>query len=114
MKADGPQEDFAEQLAGLDLGLLLTSTASTIASLAYTKLERGDLAQAKLGIDALTALLPVLDADARRDLGAALANLQVAYASRVSTPPRRGRSGRGRRPHVIHNCRAGALRRLTL
>jgi hypothetical protein len=85
LKADGPQEDFAEQLAALDLGLLLSSTASTIASLAYTKLERGDLPQAKLGIDALVALLPLLEGDAGRDLGAALANLQVAYSSRVSS-----------------------------
>ena len=85
LKADGPQEDFAEQLAALDLGLLLSSTAATIASLAYTKLERGDLPQAKLGIDALVALLPLLEGDARRDLGAALASLQVAYTSRVSS-----------------------------
>ncbi|HST17481.1 MAG TPA: hypothetical protein VLK36_07410 [Gaiellaceae bacterium] len=83
MKADGPQEDFAEQLAALDLGLLLASSASTIASLAYTKLDRGDLDQAKLGIDAIAALVPLLEGDAKRDLGAALANLQVAYASRI-------------------------------
>ena len=86
MSAEGPQEDFAEQFAALDLGLLLASTASTIASLAYTKLDRGDLAQAKLGIDALVALQPLLDGDAKRDLGAALSNLQVAYASRVTAP----------------------------
>lgn len=84
LRAEGPQEDFAEQLAALDLGLLLASTASTIASLAYTKLERGDLPQAKLGIDALVALVPLLEADARRDLGAALANLQIAYSARVA------------------------------
>jgi hypothetical protein len=84
LKADGPQEDFAEQLAALDLGLLLASSASTIASLAYTKLERGDLDQARLGIDAIAALVPLLSGEARRDLGAALANLQVAYASRIS------------------------------
>jgi len=84
LKADGPQEDFAEQLAALDIGLLLASSASTIASLAYTKLDRGDLDQAKLGIDAIAALLPLLEGDAKRDLGAALANLQVAYAGRIS------------------------------
>ena len=86
MKAEGPQDEFAEQLAALDIGLLLASSASTIASLAYTKLDRGDLAQAKLGIDALVALLPLLEGDAKRDLGAALASLQVAYASHVSPP----------------------------
>jgi hypothetical protein len=84
LKAEGPPDDFSEQLAALDLGLLLASTASTIASLAYTKLERDDLAQAKLGIDALAALVPLLEADARRDLTAALANLQIAYSARVS------------------------------
>jgi hypothetical protein len=84
LKAEGPPEDFAEQLAALDLGLLLASTASTIASLAYTKLDRGDLSQAKLGIDALAALVPLLEADARRDLSSALANLQIAYSARVS------------------------------
>ena len=88
LKAEGPYEDdLAEQLAALDLGLLLASTASTIASLAFTKLDRGDLAQAKLGIDALVALLPLLEDDPRRDLAAAVANLQVAYAARVSGPP---------------------------
>ena len=84
LKAEGPPDDFSEQLAALDLGLLLASTASTIASLAYTKLERDDLAQAKLGIDALAALVPLLEADARRDLTAAIANLQIAYSARIS------------------------------
>jgi hypothetical protein len=84
LRAEGPPEDFSEQLAALDLGLLLASTASTIASLAYTKLERDDLVQAKLGIDALAALVPLLEGDARRDLTAALANLQIAYSARVS------------------------------
>jgi hypothetical protein len=84
LKADGPQDDFAEQLAALDVGLLLASSASTIASLAYTKLERGDLAQAKLAIDAIAALVPLLEGDAKRDLGAVLANLQVAYAATAS------------------------------
>jgi len=87
LKAEGPPEDLAEQLAALDLGLLLESTASTIASLVYTKLERRDLPQAKLGIDALIALLPLLGPDARRDLGAALANLQIAYSAQVSGAP---------------------------
>ena len=84
MKADEPQDDFAEQLAALDIGLQLASSASTIASLCYTKLERNELAQAKLGIDALVALVALLDGDAKRDLGAVLANLQVAYAAKAS------------------------------
>jgi hypothetical protein len=84
LRAEGPQEDFAEQLAALDVGLLLASSASTVASLAYTKIERGDLAQAKLAIDAVAALVPLLEGDAKRDLGSVLANLQVAYAAKAS------------------------------
>jgi hypothetical protein len=84
LRAEVPPEDFAEQLAALDVGLLLASSASTIASLAYTKIERGDLGQAKLGIDAVAALVPLLEGDAKRDLGSVLANLQVAYAAKAS------------------------------
>jgi hypothetical protein len=87
LAAEGPPEDFAEQLAALDIGLFVTSTASTIASLAYSKLDRHDLPQAKLGIDVLAALVPLLQGDERRDLEAALANLQVAYAGAVAAPP---------------------------
>jgi hypothetical protein len=82
--ADEQEPDFAEQLAGLDLGLFLASAGSTIAGLVYAKLERKDLTQAKLGIDALTVLLPLLEGDAKRDLEAALTSLQVAYADAVS------------------------------
>jgi hypothetical protein len=73
-----------EQLASLGIEDFLLSAASTIASLAYAKLERGDLAEAKKGIDALASLLPHLGDDVRRDLSAAVANLQVAYATAAS------------------------------
>lgn len=73
-----------EQLASLGIEDFLLSAASTIASLAYAKLERGDLAEAKKGIDALASLLPHLGDDVRRDPSAAVANLQVAYATAAS------------------------------
>ena len=62
----------------------LISAASTIASLTFAKLERGDLAEAKKGIDALASLVPHLGGDFARDLSATLANLQVAYATAAS------------------------------
>jgi hypothetical protein len=86
LAAERPPDDFAEQLAALDIRLFVTSTASTIAGLVYTKLDRRDLPQAKLGIDVLAALTPLLDGPERRDLEAALANLQVAYADAVTKP----------------------------
>jgi hypothetical protein len=73
-----------EQLASLAIEDFLISAASTIASLAYAKLERGDLAEAKKGIDALASLVPHLGDAFRRDLSATLANLQVAYANAAS------------------------------
>ena len=74
-------EALQEQLASLGIEDFLVSAASTIASLSFAKLERGDLSEAKKGIDALASLVPHLGGDFRRDLSASLASLQVAYAS---------------------------------
>jgi len=70
-----------EQLAQLGIEDFLVSAATTIASLSFAKLERGDLDEARRGIDALASLLPHVGGDFRRDLSATLANLQVAYAT---------------------------------
>src|SRR6266576_3854386 len=59
----------------------------TISSLGYHRLsgENKDLEQARLAIEALKALLPVLEgavpAEAVRDFNQVLANMQLAYAS---------------------------------
>jgi hypothetical protein len=66
---------------------LLLSTLSTLAQLGYAKLEPAsrDLDQARLAIEALRALTPVLEGsvpdEALRDFRQVLANLQLAYAS---------------------------------
>ena len=77
-------EALQQQLASLAIEDFLVSAASTIASLTFAKLERGDLAEAKKGIDALASLVPHLGGDFGRDLSAALTNLQVAYATAAS------------------------------
>jgi hypothetical protein len=83
--ADEPTaEELAEQLAAFDVGTFLVSAASTLASLAFAKLEKGDLAQAKQAIDALQSLVPHVEGDLARDLQAALTQLQVAYAGAAS------------------------------
>jgi hypothetical protein len=83
-------EELIEQIRGIDVGQFLLSTVSTLASLTYGKLDNGDLAGAQVGIDALTALIPVLEgrveAETVRDLQAAVANLQVAYAAAAGSP----------------------------
>jgi hypothetical protein len=82
-------EDLIEQIRGMKIGQFLFSSTVTLASLAFAKLDAGELDEARLGIDALAALLPLLDADAKRDLGQTLANLQIAYASAVAAAPGR-------------------------
>jgi hypothetical protein len=74
-------DDLQAQIAQLKVDDILVGTASTLAGVAYAKLESGDRDQAKRAIDALAAVIPLLEEDGlKRDLGAALANLQVAFA----------------------------------
>jgi hypothetical protein len=71
----------ADEFAGLAVEDLVVSSASTIAGLAYAKLEANDLPEARKAIDALQSLLPHAGAEHARDLQSALANLQVAFAA---------------------------------
>ncbi len=87
--ADEPEgeldvEALQEQLASFDVEHFLVSAASTIASLAYAKLERRDLPAARKAIDALAALVPQLEGELADDLALALTRLQLAYAEAVN------------------------------
>ena len=81
-------EDLLEQIRGVKVGQFLLSTAATLASLAFGKLDAGELPEARLAIDAMSSLVPLLegqiDDEARRGLEGALANLKLAYADAVS------------------------------
>ena len=81
-------DDLAEALRQIEVGQFLLSTVSTLASLAFGKLDQGELAQAKAAVDAIGALLPVLKGQVEegllRDFERALANLRVAYADAAS------------------------------
>jgi hypothetical protein len=78
-----------EQLRDLKVSDVLLQTVYTVSSLGWHKLSSSDrdLEQAKLAIDALRALLPVLadpmPAEAKRDMDQMVANMQLAYASAV-------------------------------
>ena len=77
-------DDLAAALQQIEVGQFLLSTVSTLASLAFGKLEQGELSQAKAAVDAIGALLPVVQGEVEdalyRDFERALANLRVAYA----------------------------------
>jgi hypothetical protein len=79
-------EQLEAELKKLKVSDILVQTVFTISSLGFQKLgeEGRDLDQARLAIEALRALVPVLEgslpADAVRDLNQTVANLQLAYA----------------------------------
>ena len=82
-------EELQAELAKLKVADLLLQTLYSVSSLGYHRLtgETRDLEQAQLAIEALRALLPVLEGsvpeEALRDFGQVLANLQLAYADAV-------------------------------
>ena len=75
-----------EELKKLKVSDLLVQMLYTVSSLGYRKLSADDrdLEQAKLAIEALRALLPVLEGavpeDVLRDFRQVTSNLQLAYA----------------------------------
>ena len=83
------QEEPLEHIRQLKVSDLLLSILPTVAQLGYAKLEPDgrDLDQARLAIEALRALTPVLAGsvpdDIVHDFEQATANLQLAYAKAV-------------------------------
>jgi hypothetical protein len=80
--AEPSAEALVDELRKANVADLLVHTSSLLGSLAFGKLapEVRDLDQARLAIDALKALVPVLPEERRRDLQQLVSNLQLAYA----------------------------------
>ena len=80
-------EELQSELAKLKVSDLLLQTLYTVSSLGYHRLsgDSKDLEQARLAIEALKALLPVLQGavadEVVRDFNQVLVNMQLAYAS---------------------------------
>lgn len=79
-------EELLEAIRKMKVSDLLLSTISTTAQLGYAKLEPGsrDLDQARLAIESIKALMPVLEGELPKevaaDFGRLLADLQLGYA----------------------------------
>jgi hypothetical protein len=79
-------QQLEEELKKLKVSDLLVQTLYTVSSLGYRKLseEDRDLPEAKLAIETLRVLLPVLEGSAPdelvRDFRQVMSNLQLAYA----------------------------------
>ena len=86
-------EQLMEAIRRMKVSDVLVSTVATVGQLGYAKLEAQsrDLDQARLAIEALRALTPVLEghvaAETIRDFNQLVANLQLAYVSAVSEAP---------------------------
>jgi hypothetical protein len=83
--------ELVEELRRLKIEDVLIQTLITISSLGYRRLgltpdtkDERDLVQAKLAIDTMTALTPILEAvvpaELLRDFNQSVASLQLAYA----------------------------------
>ena len=89
MPHEGPSlDDIAEQIRALPVGSYLLTVISTLSAIAHGKLDAGQLDEVRGAIDAIHALLPVLEnrvePELKRDFEQALANLQIAYADASS------------------------------
>jgi predicted nucleic acid-binding protein len=79
-------EQLEEELKKLKVSDLLVQTLYTVSSLGYRRLsgEDRDLEQARLAVESLRVLLPVLEGSVSkelvRDFKQVTANLQLAYA----------------------------------
>jgi predicted nucleic acid-binding protein len=79
-------QQLEEELKKLKVSDLLVQTLYTVSSLGYRRLsgEDRDLEQARLAIESLRVLLPVLEGsiseELMRDFKQVTANLQLAYA----------------------------------
>ncbi len=82
-----------EEFGKLKVADVLVQTVFTVSSLGYRSLgeDHRDLDQARLAIDALRALVPVLkdavSGDVARDFDQVVANMQLAYAKATRNGP---------------------------
>jgi hypothetical protein len=87
------REQLEEELRRLKVSDLLVQTLYTVSALGYRRMgeEDRDLEQAKLAIDTLRAVIPVLEgtlpAEMIRDLNQVTADMQLAYAKAASEQP---------------------------
>ena len=88
--------ELAEELRRLKVEDILIQTLITVSSMGYRRLgltpdthEERDLVQAKLAIDTMTALTPVLEnvvpAELVKDFQQSVAGMQLAYAQAVAS-----------------------------
>jgi hypothetical protein len=93
------EQELVDALSRLSVSDLLVQTLSTVSALGFHRLgeHSRDLEQARLAIESLRALVPVLGGsippELTRDLERVTANLQLAYADAVAQGAPDGSAG---------------------
>ncbi|HET7857307.1 MAG TPA: hypothetical protein VFL41_12700 [Gaiellaceae bacterium] len=86
-------EELLDAVRKMKVSDLLLSTVATTANLGYAKLEKDsrDLEQARLAVDSIKAILPVLEGhvaeEVLRDFNQLIASLQLAYVKAAEEKP---------------------------
>jgi hypothetical protein len=89
---DVTPEQLLEEMRRLRISDLLVSSLMTVAQLGFAKLDpvTRDLEQARLAIEAMRALIPVLEGavpeETTRDFRSVVSNLQLAYVRAAEQP----------------------------
>lgn len=92
---------LAEEMARIPALDWVANAAVTLVNVAATKLDRGDVAEARLAIDALAALLSGVGdrlGEVQAPLRETLAQLQMAYANRTTAAPGQQNTPKGTAP----------------
>lgn len=82
------EEELRKALEQIKVADVVVQTISTLSSLTLHRLEAKELEQARLGIEAVRALIPIVEghvpAELHGQLEDLLAQLQLAYANAVA------------------------------
>ncbi|HYZ19890.1 MAG TPA: hypothetical protein VE615_10115 [Gaiellaceae bacterium] len=87
-------EELLDAVRKMKVSDLLLSTVATTANLGYAKLETEsrDLEQARLAVDSIKAILPLLEGhvadEVLRDFNQLVASLQLAYVKAAEEQPK--------------------------
>lgn len=79
-----------EEMSRIRVQDLLTQSVVSILNLSYRRIakeDERDLEQAKLGIDAIRALVDLLEVEAQHEVKNALSQIQMAYAQLAGSSP---------------------------
>ena len=79
-----------EEMSRIRVQDLLTQSVVSILNLSYRRIakeDERDLEQAKLGIDAIRALVDMLEPEAQHEVKNALSQIQMAYAQLAGSSP---------------------------